>query len=170
MNHRRATQLIFILAASAIPATTRAQTPELAPNAPRDKPVLSYDECQVRSWLRAQQPYVDSARATYPAAKARYLNGLPPAHTFFVTVRLTDETKRIEQVFLIVDSIRNDRVYGRIRSQIGTVRGYRYGQPVDVLESELVDWMIARPDGSEEGNVVGKFMDTYQPSPVCSLT
>jgi uncharacterized protein YegJ (DUF2314 family) len=147
----------------------RAQRGELAPNAPRDKPTPAYDECQVRRWMRAMQPYVDSARATYAAAKTRYLSGLPPGHTFFVTVRLTDEDKRIEQVFLVVDSIRNDRVYGRIRSPIEVVRGYRYGQPYDVPESELYDWMVARPDGTEEGNFVGKFMDTYRPPPVCSI-
>jgi hypothetical protein len=32
-------------------------------------------------------------------------------------------------------------------------RGYSF------QESELVDWLISRPDGSEEGNVVGKFLD-----------
>ena len=37
------------------------------------------------------------------------------------------------------------------------------GDPVTVKEAELVDWMIARPDGSEEGNVVGKFLDTWKP-------
>jgi hypothetical protein len=29
--------------------------------------------------------------------------------------------------------------------------------------SALLDWLITRPDGTEEGNVVGKFIDTYRP-------
>ena len=41
------------------------------------------------------------------------------------------------------------------------VSGYAYKQPYSFPESELVDWLIAKPDGSEEGNVVGKFLDTY---------
>jgi hypothetical protein len=32
-----------------------------------------------------------------------------------------------------------------------------------VSEAELLDWLITKPDGSEEGNVVGKFLDTYRP-------
>jgi hypothetical protein len=28
--------------------------------------------------------------------------------------------------------------------------------------------MISRPDGTEEGNVVGKFLDTYRPPATCT--
>jgi hypothetical protein len=38
----------------------------------------------------ALKPYIAKARATYPRAKARYLAGLPPGQTFFVTVDLRD--------------------------------------------------------------------------------
>ena len=34
--------------------------------------------------------------------------------------------------------------------------------PVMFPESELVDWVITHPDGIEEGNVVGKFLDEWQ--------
>ena len=44
----------------------------------------------------------------------------------------------------------------------GTARGQSYTFP----EEDLIDWMVARPDGSEEGNVVGVFLDSYRP-PVC---
>jgi hypothetical protein len=153
-----------------LPAGLAAQKPpELAPNAPADKPVPLIDECQLRHFNKSMQPYVDSARATWPAARARYINGLPPGNTFFVTVRLTDQEKRIEQVFVVVDSVRNSRVFGRIRSPIQLVRGFRYGQPYDLPDSDIMDWMIAKPDGSEEGNVVGKFIDTYRPPEVCKL-
>jgi hypothetical protein len=27
------------------------------------------------------------------------------------------------------------------------------------MEPVLIDWLITKPDGSEEGNVVGKFLD-----------
>jgi hypothetical protein len=42
---------------------------------------------------------------------------------------------------------------------IGLLAGDRYA----TAEAELLDWLIAKPDGAEEGNVVGKFLDTYQP-------
>ena len=154
--------LLFPLALSA------QKPPELSPAAPADRPVPAIEECQLRHLTRAIKPYVDTARATFPGALARYLKGLPSEHTFFVSVQLTDETKRVEQVFLVVDSIRGDRVIGRIRSQVQLVRKYRYGQPYGVPAKEIMDWLIAKPDGSEEGNFVGRFLDTYQPPAVCS--
>ncbi len=39
----------------------------------------------------------------------------------------------------------------------------RRQQEYSFNEDELLDWLISKPDGSEEGNVVGKFLDTYGP-------
>jgi len=41
------------------------------------------------------------------------------------------------------------------------VNGYRRGDAHEYPEEELIDWLISRPDGSEEGNVVGKFLDDW---------
>jgi hypothetical protein len=30
------------------------------------------------------------------------------------------------------------------------------------MEPVLIDWLITKPDGSEGGNVVGKFLDTQK--------
>jgi hypothetical protein len=65
--------------------------------------------------------------------------------------------------FLAADSLARDSIFGRIWSQITVVRGYRLRDRHGVAEAELLDWLITKPDGSEEGNVVGKFLDTYQP-------
>ena len=54
---------------------------------------------------RAMQPYIDRARASYPAARGRFLAGLPRGYDFFVTVRLRDAQGRWEQVFVSVDRI-----------------------------------------------------------------
>jgi hypothetical protein len=145
------------------PVAARAQDPRLAPNAPEDRPVNAATREQWDRLNRAIQPYVDSARATYPAARARFLAGLPAKDAFFTTTRLHDAAGREEQVFVAVDRIENGRIYGRIYSQILVVQGFRWGQAYDFPESELVDWLIAHPDGTEEGNVVGKFMDSYRP-------
>jgi hypothetical protein len=110
----------------------------------------------------AVAPYIAQARATYPEAKDRYLVGLPPRQSFFVTVELRDAAGRSEMVFLAVDSLARDSIYGRIWNQIHVVQGYRLRQPYALPEAELLDWLITRPDGSEEGNVVGRFLDTYR--------
>lgn len=158
-----------IAAAVAGASVANAQRPvELAPNAPKDRPVPASEICQRSAMYDAIAPFVAKARASYPDAKRRFLAGLPRGETFFVTVRLRDSLDRDEQVFIAVDSIVGDRIGGRIWSQIEVVQGYHYRQPYSFPETELVDWLIAKPDGSEEGNVVGKFLDTYQPPATCT--
>jgi hypothetical protein len=72
------------------------------------------------------------------------------------------DAKSVEQIFVRVDRIDdNGRIHGRIASDIVAVSGYRRNDPIEVGDDDLIDWLIARPDGSEEGNLVGKFLDTY---------
>jgi hypothetical protein len=111
---------------------------------------------------RAMQPYVEAARATYPKAKQRFLDGLPPGYEFYVTTRLRDGQGRWEQVFIAVDSIASGTVRGRIVSAVRLVRGYRWQQRYALLEAEVLDWTIVDPLGREEGNVVGRFLDTFR--------
>ncbi len=66
-----------------------------------------------------------------------------------------------------VDTIVGSRIAGRIASDILRVRGFRAGQSYALTERDLLDWTIVRPDGTEEGNVVGIFLDTYR-APDCS--
>jgi hypothetical protein len=84
---------------------------------------------------------------------------LPAGQSFFAVTRLRDAAGRSEQVFVAVSRIEGGRIYGRIWSRIQNVGGFQWGQPYDFPETELVDWLIAHPDGSEEGNFVGKFLD-----------
>lgn len=170
LGMNRFLRIALALAAAALlpPRTVAAQAPvHVAPNAPKDRPRGAAMPCQWHAAVRATAPYVARARATYPAARARYQAGLPPGHTFFVTTRLADSRGRLEQVFVAVDSIVGDRIHGRLWSDIHLVDGYRREQPLVVAEAELVDWMIARPDGTEEGNVVGVFLDTYRMPATC---
>lgn len=150
-----------------VPFAANSQQPAqeiyVAPNAPKDKTIIA--EAQEAEQLEAAlRPYIEKARSTYPQAKARFLNGLPPKHTFFITTRLRDPDKRIEQVFIAVREIKEGRISGLIATQIRLVSGYQEGDPYSFPESELLDWTISKPDGTEEGNVVGNFLDTYQPT------
>jgi len=140
-----------------------SQEPHVSTNAPPDEPVAVGSDEQQRRLEAALAPYIAQARATYPQARERYLAGLPPQEGFFVTVALRDTLGHSEMVFLAVDSLTRDSVFGRIWNQIHVVRGYRLRDPHAVAETELLDWLITKPDGSEEGNVVGKFLDTYRP-------
>ena len=121
---------------------------------------------QLLAYRRAVAPYVAKARATYPAAKKRFLAGLPSGHKFAVMARLQaiDHAKKEVQqadVFVDVHAIKGGKIYGRINSPM-PIAGYKRGDLISFPESEILDWVIARPDGSEEGNAVGKFLDHYK--------
>ena len=132
----------------------------LAPNAPKDVPVAATAASAPELW-DAIAPYVAQARASYPQAKGRWLAGLPRGERFFVTVPLTDSAGHCEQVFVVVQAIADGRIEGRITNDIALVQGYRNGQAITVPETALVDWLISKPDGSEEGNLVGKYLDAH---------
>ncbi len=133
----------------------------VAPNAPKDKPVNAKNS-EAEQIEAAMKPYIEKARNTYPQAKARFLNGLPPKHTFFITTRLVDSTKRFEQVFIAVKEIKEAKISGVIASEIRLVSGYKEGDTYSFPEAELIDWTISKPDGTEEGNFVGNFLDSFQ--------
>jgi hypothetical protein len=129
-----------------------------------DKPFLVAGD-EVTRYEASIKPYSEKARSTYPDAKRRFLAGLPKGNTFYVTALIVDTpdqdgSRRFEQVFIAVRAIRDERIYGYIASELNHVREFKSGAPYDLPESELRDWTIVRPDGTEEGNYVGKFLDT----------
>lgn len=138
-------------------------TPEIniAPNAPKDKPI-DIRTSEAQKFEEAIKPSVEMAKKTYPQAKERFLKGLPAKHTFFITTRLRDTKGRFEQVFVAVREILNGNVKGSIASDIQLVSGFKSGDSYTFSESDLIDWTITKPDGSEDGNFVGKFLDTYK--------
>jgi uncharacterized protein YegJ (DUF2314 family) len=113
-------------------------------------------------------PYVAQARASYPGARLRFLQGLPAGQRFFVTTRLHDDGGRLEQVFILVHRVEGGEIQGVIQNNIDVVKGFQRGQSYRFPESELLDWTITHSDGREEGNVVGKFLDTYHASAAAS--
>jgi hypothetical protein len=158
--------LAFTFVLLGLVVSSVAQTPKndasLATNAPADKPV-AVTSAEAQKFLDLIQPYVEKARKTYPEAKTRFFNGLPKGEAFFVTARLTDKEGHWEEVFLRVREIKDGKIRGTIASDIDLVKGYKMGDEYTLPESELLDWTISKPDGTEEGNFVGKFLDSYKP-------
>ena len=111
---------------------------------------------------KAQEPYIRKAKETYPLARERFKKGLPKGESFFLTTRLRDNQGRVEQVFILVVSIEEGVINGVIYNNIDVVSGFKYGQKYSFPETEMLDWLITKPDGSEEGNFIGKFLDLYQ--------
>lgn len=137
-----------------------AQSP-LAPNAPADKPVDVRSEAQLKKLKAAIAPFVADARKTWPAAKARYLKGLKPGESLFVSAELTDKKHHVEIVFIGVRKVAGTEISGHIASELNVVEGFEAVQAYTLQEKDLIDWTISKPDGTEDGNVVGKFLDTW---------
>jgi hypothetical protein len=143
------------------PEDTLRRTVFYKSKAPTDHPQTVRSAEAWGSASRAMQPYVDSARRTWPAARDRFVHGLPLGHRLFVTARISDALDRVEQVFILVERIADGRIEGRIQSDVNLLSSWRRGDQFSLAESELIDWTVVRPDGTEEGNVVGTFLDTY---------
>ena len=140
--------------------TASAQTRDY-PKTPPDKPVHAEGD-QASDVDRATAPYVAKARKTYPAAKKRFLAGLPPRYLFSLTTKLWDRSHtKSEVVFVVADKIDAAKVTGHLASHTTLPVGYNFGDPITFPESQIMDWTIVHPDGTEEGNIVGKFLDTY---------
>jgi len=132
---------------------------QLAPSAPSDQPKALVQE-QMSENAKEIAPYVAMARKSYLAARQRFLSGLPRGQNLFLVTRLVDAKGHWEQVFIHVETIADGLVTGTIASDIRLVSGFRPGQIYKFHESDMLDWLISKPDGSEEGNFVGKFLDT----------
>jgi hypothetical protein len=130
--------------------------PKLADNAPEDKPTSMRGTPEQEAKIAALEA---ESKKTYPDAKTRYLKGLPAGEHFFVTTMLTIPGRQ-ESVFISVTGIKDGKVSGTIASDILQVSGYKAGDAYELLESAISDWLIAKADGSEEGNIVGKYLDT----------
>jgi len=154
------------LAVLVLPAChTAGPADKLAPNAPSDRTIVSKTTSDLEAQHAELEPCVTTARATWRQVKQRYLAGLPQGHVLSVTVRLHDARGKEEQAFLVVDRLRGTRIEGRIANEIQLVEGFKYGQHHEVDELDIIDWTISLPDGSEEGNLVGKHLETGTPCP-----
>lgn len=130
---------------------------------PVPKPAIADTEPRSLEELeRSVQPVLAQARATYPDAKRRFLAGLPQGARFYVSVKLRDPAGRLEQAYVFVATYQGSTVLGRIASQVDLIAGYAVGDPYAGPESDILDWVIIHADGSEEGKVVGKFLQQRQ--------
>lgn len=157
----RLSAIIAVLASAITCASAQSK-------APVDKPQFMRGEKQYQAMEEAIAPYVAKARATYPAAKKRFLAGLPPNYLFTVWLPFDETDKkskefRREHVFVRVEKISGGKVYGRINNKTLSLKNLHFGDRVQFPESRIQNWCIVRPDGSEEGNYVGNFLDYWRP-------
>jgi uncharacterized protein YegJ (DUF2314 family) len=152
-----------------ISATALIASVAVAQNdAPPDKPQTMRGDKAFEAYERAIAPYVAKARASYPAAKKRFLRGLPPGYNLTVFVRVYQSPDKshkeaVEDLYVIVGAIKGGKIYGRINNRPLSLTRYRLGDPVRFPESRVLSWVVLRPDGSEEANELGNFIDHWKP-------
>jgi hypothetical protein len=137
------------------PLERREALPELSPLAPPDRPV-QLDVEVTREIERLSR----ISRDELPGIRDRFLSGLPPGHLLFVSTTLHDESID-ELVFVHVREWHEPELIDGVLDSEVTVTGYRRGQPLGVATSDVSDWTISRPDGTEEGNRVGRYVETH---------
>ncbi|SNC76363.1 hypothetical protein SAMN06265337_3348 [Hymenobacter gelipurpurascens] len=98
------------------------------------------------------------ARRTFAQTRQRYSRGLPPGSQLYLTAQILNEAAVPEPVVVRVASWEAGRVVGHI------VRLHSDGTsvaaaPAEFEEAAVLDWALLRPNGSEEGNHLGKFLE-----------
>jgi hypothetical protein len=144
--------------AAPTPAAPPVEPARAVSNALADRPERISTGSDLDELERETAPYSTQARRSYPDAKRRYLAGLPPGQHLSVVTKLRSPGAS-EVVFVVVTGINGDQITGRIANNIRSVTGYKLGESYMLSESAILDWVIVRPDGGEEGNLVGKFLD-----------
>jgi hypothetical protein len=132
-----------------------AELPRLASNAPVDRVVEGQDP-RKDSKLQA---LIDTARAELPTVRERYMKGLPPDAHLFVTTTLHSGSQD-EQLFVAVRDWSDPNTVEGLIATPPLTPGFHNGDVIKVKQADIVDWTISRADGSEEGNIVGKYLDT----------
>lgn len=99
---------------------------------------------------------VAKARASYPAAKQRFAQGLPRGEQFVVLAELSDGTNA-GYVPLRVRTIIGTTIKAKVWARTD-LKGFAYGQDVDVEEGAILDWRIVKADGSVDGDIVGALL------------
>lgn len=98
------------------------------------------------------------ARRTLPQARQRYQRGLPIGISFYLTARVLNEAATPEPVVVAVDTWQGSHISGRIM-RLGPNGLPTPNAPVHLDEAAVLDWIVLRPNGTEEGNFLGKFLD-----------
>lgn len=136
-------------------------TPGGRESAPKPAPVETRVEEPVR-YQAAIAPYIAASIGTYPDARKRFLAGLPRKTSLIVSVRLDGGGGPPGLATIKVTNIDEKKglIYGRSLADVKGHFGIRQDDDVTLHEADVIDWKITHPDGSVEGDGVGKYIDS----------
>ncbi|TGD81768.1 hypothetical protein [Hymenobacter wooponensis] len=98
------------------------------------------------------------AKRTLPQLRQRYQRGLQAGTTCYLTANVLNESATPEPLVVEVAAWQAGQVTGRIVRLSPEGRTIA-GALVTFEETVILDWLLLRPNGTEEGNYVGKYLD-----------
>jgi hypothetical protein len=126
-------------------------------------------EAALAKWRQLTAPSVAEAQKTFPDVSRQFPRGAPAGGTFVVIVLLRDGDGHFQMSYVVVDRIDAGIITGRIAGELGIVHGLNYNDIYRVPASEILDWGITLPDGSEQGYFIARFVDTLPRDVQCQM-
>ena len=117
------------------------------------RPALARDETALADPVR-------EALRTLPQAKKRFLAGLPDGDQFLLSVRVAASDTSFRQVSARVLGWRGNTVQALLLLEAADAGTPTEPLPVSFPEAAVIDWTLLRASGREEGNYVGRYIDT----------
>ena len=103
---------------------------------------------------------VREALRTLPQAKKKFLAGLPSGDQFLLSVRVIATDTSFRQVSARVLGWHGTTVQALLLPDATNAASPAEPVPVSFPETAVVDWTLLRASGREEGNYVGRYIDT----------
>ncbi|SFQ75779.1 hypothetical protein [Hymenobacter arizonensis] len=117
------------------------------------RPALVRDEVAFADPIR-------EAQRTLPQAKKRFLAGLAHGDQFLLVVRVMATDTSFRQASARVLGWHGNRVQALLLPEAAGSASSAEPVPVSFPETAVVDWTLRRASGREEGNYVGRYLDT----------
>ena len=108
-------------------------------------------------------PYIEKAKATFPAVKKKYIAGdyVREKRVLDVQINLVDKDGTKEMVFVFVTQCLGDRFQGIVTNEIQLLKEYKKGDEVSFTQDQIRNWVVVDSLGNEEGNFVGKAIEAF---------
>lgn len=109
------------------------------------------------------EPYIEKARATFPAVKKKYIAGdyVRENRQLEVQIELADKDGTKEMVFLVVTQCLGNRFQGIVVNEVQLLKEYKEGNAVSFSQDQVKNWVVMDSKGNEEGNYVGKAIEAF---------
>jgi uncharacterized protein YegJ (DUF2314 family) len=107
----------------------------------------------------------EKARAQLPALAKRFREGLTPGEYLMLKAPFKTSGGGTEWMWVEVRSWpTSGSISGLLRNDPQDVPGLRAGQGVEIKEAQVFDYLLTKPDGSQEGNSTGAVIQAMQRS------